>query len=220
MGLLEATMKKSTRARGGSVALAGWLFADLFLGIAMFFLVIAEPPRTIPTPTATPPAQTVPVTISTPTATASRSATPTSTRTSSPTPSHTPTPANTPTRTGGLDPTPLEVKAFKTDMQILLGPDAPRRSIEEERIRRLLHGELDKMAGERAGMVLCFGTALPSRSNEGVLLSRQINGILRTELPQMFGDFTVFKDYLNLTSDPESVGYVTIEIYWITDSRR
>src|SRR4051794_35341427 len=79
-----------------TMSLAGWLYADLMLGLAMLFFVFnTVGPEPLPSPTVTP------------TRTPTPSATPTATTTSTPTPTATETPIR-PTATETPIPPPTE----------------------------------------------------------------------------------------------------------------
>lgn len=204
-----------------TMSIAGWLYADLFLGIAMLFFLfntVGElPSTTIPTytPTYTP---TVPPSLTpTPKPTATATATSTPTLTVQPTVTLAPTATATPSRTpiptiaGGLVPEPYTV-VITVNMDQLLNDDIA----ELARVRDLILGELGQFSDQRAGIVLTFSTTLSGNPLKGDQLSGKVNALLRGTMRGTFGG-AVFRDFHNLTQNSEEVGKVTLEIYWVLD---
>jgi hypothetical protein len=81
-------------------------------------------------------------------------------------------------------------------------------------VRQILRGRLAGLVSRRAGIVLTFGTSRRLEPNKGNELAKEVNALLASELPLMFGS-TVFKPYHNLNDS--AVGDVDLEIYWILD---
>lgn len=192
-----------------TVSVAGWLFADLLLGLSMIFLVsnTQSAPLT-PTPTVT----SAPTTAGT--------LVPWLTLTPTPTPAATLTPTPTPTPTPTLTPTPIPPPSLnrypvshliRADPAALLTGNASAKSAEINRIQeqiRQLFGAYD--GSSRAGIVLAFGTA--NTYSEGNDLARQVNRSLRDTLPGVFDDSTVFRDFHDLSGE---YGSVQIEVYFL-----
>lgn len=197
--------------------MAGWLFADLLLAIALIFLATATGGNAS-TETPTTPFSSTTVTLipsTTPTLIPTATPTTTPTPTVSPSPSPPPLPTATPPRTGGLDPEPAIV-TLSTNMNLLLGVDNPQKRDEVARVRQLIRSRVAIFDDLRAGMVLCSGTTLASQPSRGRLLAETVNALLVEELPEVFGD-AAFKAYHYLTGDSSRIGGIEMEIYWILE---
>jgi hypothetical protein len=200
--------------------LAGWLFADLLLGLAMLFFVfntVGDAPT--PEPTA----------IITLTLTATPSSTPSYLETPTRTPTVTGTPTSTPVATATLTrspvPTPIsglkpqaELLIFKIDASGLLRGNLDQRRIVEDRIRQ--HFSVYKGA-QRAGIVLTFGTS--SNPQEGNDLAAKVNAIMREVLPEVFvpkgrpGE-TAFEDFHAISTVPSQRGEIEVRVYLLLNS--
>ena len=208
---------KTSRAKRDTVALAGWLYADLLLGMAMLFLlfgtvgtpILTVTPYTL-TPVITPSATATKTPTSTTTPIKQTVAPPSSTPTPSPTPTntYTPTPSSTPERTGGLSPNPEEIQ-FQVNIDLLLA----NNQAETQRVRNIINSQLGNFSNRRAGIVITFGTTLSRDPQKGQELAETINDLLRSTLPDTFRN-TVFKDFHNLTLRQDYVGIVNLEISW------
>lgn len=211
-----------------TIHLAGWLFADLLLGLAMLFItsMVGLPP---PTPGAVPPTATYTPT-STPTAT--RTATPTFTPTSVPrigTPgggqpsSPTPTLTPTPTPGYGLNSTPYKV-TFRVNPALVpafaANSTSPSGNQARAQIEDQLHQCFDKFQNRaQAGIVLTFGGNADVET--GNKLARLTTESMRKLFPNMFkpadrSDGTVYKDMHAAEPHPFVNGTVETEIYFIT----
>ena len=218
--------------RPDATLLAGWLFADLLLGLMVVFLAAAPgaPPPPTPTPTvtatATATATASATTTAIPTATPTWTATPTKTATAPPTPTPTQTQTETPTVTptveatkvpfqSGVDKVPTVVSVV-VNLDRLMGRQADQG--EERRVRQLLHDAFAGYEGQRrAGIVL---TAVNVRSGDqaerrlGIAAAGRINALLAAELPLVFGD-AASDGFFNV--DPSNVGLVELRIYMLLE---
>lgn len=180
-----------------TVSLAGWLFADLLLGLAMIFFVfntVGSQPA--PTPT--------PVMI-------------TETPTASPTSTATPTPIPTPIGTlvaipgPALEQTPVTT-ILTTNIHALLGPEGQAKDAERARVRAQIREYFGEFVGlKAAGMVLTFGRSPDWR--EGARLAAEVNSLLVTELPQVFGG-AALRNFYSIQDDPDMIGTVKVEVYF------
>ena len=201
----------------GLAGLAGWLFADLMLGIGMLFLIsstTATGPLVIKTPT---PLLTV-------TLVAHGTVLPveslTATFTPSPTPTATLTPTATATPTPTLMPTaepPTALRDASTSITITVDapgllagyPDAQQALLNTLRRQENLGDWKDS----RAGMVLTFGGT--TDASYGSMVAEKVNALL----PQVFPDRPrLFKDarMKNYLDYQVSVGTVVFEIWFYT----
>jgi hypothetical protein len=195
-----------------TVSLAGWLFADLLLGLSMLFFVfntVGPKPVEPVQPTSTP----------RPTLTSTRTATPVNT--STPTPTYTATPTYTPI------PQPTEPVSLSTDPVTLLIKTNPSRLLgsgtaradEQTRIKGILRQRFAQyeIAHQRAGIVLSFGTAPTALT--GGRLSTAVNQLLVEELPQVFvSGSTVMRNFHFISANQSQYGDVEIEVYFILGS--
>ncbi len=190
------------------MALSGWLFADLLLGIGLLFFV-AESRGTPRTPTATP-------RTATPTGTLSPTVIPTQARG---TPSVTPSPTGTPTATAtsvktGLNRTPYRVY-LRTDPDLFLRGKSDERGNASDLFRKQIRSCFAASVNSRVGMVLATGSN-PDASNGHKLAQSAIN-LLPLEFKSLF-EGAVFKDYHNLSADDASQnGVVELEVYYLDD---
>lgn len=185
-----------------TMSLAGWLFADLLLGLAMLFFVFntvgtkpTPPPRATytPLPTYTP----APTYTPRPTYTPLRQEPPR--RTYTPLPTYTPAPTYTPL------PTPQHegVEQVAEIFTLVDGRD------KGEQIRELF----SPYVGERrAGFVLIFGNA-PTIEG-GNTLAREVERLLPAVVPEVFGDAGM-KALHYLRADGSREGEVDLEIYFL-----
>lgn len=213
-------MKRTVKSRD-TVAIAGWLFADLLLGVAMLFFVfntVGEPLVTATrTPTVTPTLTPTPTPTPSPTGTRlpTVTPTPTMTSTSTPTPTLTPSPSSTPTPSGGLDPEPEEI-SFIVDANSLLSDNDSYKQAEQTRVRDIIREKLERFSGFRAGMVLSTGTTLFTTPSQGRMMADEVNELLRDVFPRVFAG-AIFKSFHFLSNDPARVGEIELEIYWIME---
>lgn len=179
------------------LTLAGWVFADLLLGLMVIFMVMqrGDLPESIQTPTPTfSPTQTgTPVTL-TPTPTTRPTATSTPTR----------TPIPTPLRPPSLNTKPVNLRFVgrKTD-----------ESLKEQIVAKLRENNNAKSL--RAGLVLTSGGANSNAPGQGDADARVFNKRLIDLMPEIFnidqnGGWTVMKEYHDLRFSP---GTTEIEIY-------
>lgn len=207
-----------------TVALAGWLFADLMLGLAVLFFA-ANTVGTPPTPTPIPTATAVPTATATlvPTATATATATPTRTPTPRlPTP--TPTPTVTPTATA--TPTPVCLPVISPDALLLTltvdsnGLLSPNNQAARDQAREVFRAELSRVLDERGkgetydtvqiGVILTFGTSPIGDNSRGVNVARALNDALFVEPPFRNAGR---RDYLHFVSGGRTLNTVEIEIF-------
>jgi hypothetical protein len=198
-----------------SVAMAGWLFADLLLGVAMLFFVfntVGELPAITPEPPVEP------TETPTPTATATPTSTPTVSPTSTPSIASTVvtiTPTPTMTRMPSLNSNPTIVRV-SVDMEVLLGNDNARKEAERTKVLQAVQKELSGIGHRQAGIVLTFGTTRHNEPERGDKLAREVNTLLKEGLPHIFGR-AVLKSYHQLSGDPASIGDTELEIYWLSE---
>ena len=236
-------MKRPLELRD-TFSLAGWLFADLLLGLSMIFLVSnTQASEVTPTPsmTSTPTSTSTSTQTRTPTQTStttetfiliiggSPTATPTvsphPTDTSTPTATLTPTATATPTPTGTPSPVPPPkliqepvVETLQVDPERLFASNEATRAQEEDQVKEQIRALFERHVGtRRAGIVLSFGLSdSPSQGNRLALVA---NELLSETLPTVFvsGDQgTVFRDFHFLTSDTSRHGWVEIEVYFLS----
>lgn len=201
-------MKKST------VAIAGWLFADLLLGLMMLSIASMSGVQVFPTPTPTLPGGIALTRGPTPTPS------PTPTRTFTPTPTATPTITATPLPFG-LNSTPFivtitaDISAFTCPTPGASPAVLPRVQAERARIRDQLNQSLQPLAGRSAGFILTFATAPTQNPCLGNVIAEEVNRILMTD--PTFASFSARlvppAPYHELVNTPTDYGRVTIEIY-------
>ena len=199
-----------------TVPLAGWLFADLLLGLAMLFITSMIGVQ--PSPTPLPVSQVTNTPTSTPTLTATRIATPTRTPTLPPgvTPTFTSTPTQTPTPIPpGLNQIPYTV-TIRLDPRLVpdwVSDSANNKNAAREQIRSQLDSCLEginKNEG-RAGLVLAYGgNPDPLR---GEKIASEASSLLRSQFSKLFNDGTVIKNFHDLQKDPTANGKIVLEIY-------
>lgn len=198
-----------------TVSLAGWVFADLLLALAMIFLVVnskvSSQGQAAPTPTWT--------------ATATRTATPTATVTPTPTATRTPEPTPTrlrtrwatlkaptikaPTQQIGLDPSAV-ICSFTVPVDGLSTNDSGALN----EIRRQLETCYGKEKGKRiAGMAVTLGYSR-NPVGTGFRTAERVNEILKEAMPEVFGQ-TVMKAFGWYSSADEQQDVVNIEAYFV-----
>jgi hypothetical protein len=153
------------------VAVAGWLFADLLLGLAMLFFASSSVGEVLATATPSP-------TPAAPTATAEPSP---------PDPQgRGPAPTATPPCTG-LEPTPWEWRAVFDGAALLGSGEAKLR--EEQRLREEVRAAAAPLseADRKAGMMLGFGDTLRTDLARGRRLAAAVMEVMQQELPGVFG---------------------------------
>ena len=185
-------------AIGKTSDLAGWLFADLLLALAILFTAAGGFGATIGRGQETPtPGPSTP-----PTPTTTPSATPTAT--AAPTPPPTPTPTPTP------KPTAVHLRPICWELQLselLDEPGEPERRQAEAKIKRALGPLEDKPAS----IVMTFGGSGDRRQAER--LAREVNTILARDerFRDVRDDQELMRTYIYL--DDKSLGKVWIEIW-------
>ncbi len=181
-----------------TLMLAGWLFADLLLGLSMLFLVSGSRGYL---PTVTPTLSAVPS--RSPTLTFLPEATPTLTPTLSPSP--TPTVVPRPSAT----PTPLAVQPGLDEPQCynfeLTSADTASQTAY---LTRFFQEQLPDDNHHRAGLVMIWVHGQDMR--EGVLVAREVGRLLQHVLPDSFGDAQVKSLYF----DTGELYHVQLEIYF------
>ena len=188
-----------------TVPIAGWLFADLLLGLAMLFIT-SMVGLSIPPPVAT----------TTPTPT--QTATPTATATAVPR-TGTPggqvvTPTPTPTPGFGLSSTRFHA-TFRIDPSLVPDLIARPTSANANQARAQLREQLRECfkrfdGASRAGIVLSFG-GNPSAEN-GKQLAAIANTILKTEFPRVF---SVTEDLHSISRDAIVNGTIEMWVYFM-----
>jgi len=182
--------------------MAGWLFADLLLGLSMLFLIAnTVGPKPLPTPTFTP----------TPTYTI----TPSPSMTLTPTiaifgengtqfvPSSTPTLTTTPLGMVGLS-SPQCYAVYLTSTNNV----AQQKAILDE-LKKILPDDEDK----KAGMIIVWGNG--GDSLEGRRIAQQVGALIKRELDDSFDENTQQKFLFLDTGDKMRV---LIEVYFFTNA--
>lgn len=181
------------RPRQNTVALAGWLFADLLLGMAMFFLVA--------TSSGTPPP------MATPTITPTASVTPRPTTTPFPTPLPTPTPFIS------LDATPFAFDIRSTPSALLASAATTAGQRERARILRILEDQIrERCATSHAGILLIFGHA--SNPTEGGQLAQAAAGVIQDEQFTQLCGVVVPREFHWIDNAAANRGLLNFEIYF------
>lgn len=191
-----------------TLTLAGWLFADLLLGLSMLFLVSGSRGH-LPTatPTLTPAASRTP-------ALAQRvDVTPTLTLTASPTVTWTPT----------LPPKPSVTPSATPAAAIQPGLDAPQcynlelfsadTVSQTASITRVFQAQLPNELLNRAGLVMIWVHG--SDMQEGVRVAREVGRQLQAVLPQSFGNAQIKSLYF----DTGNLYHVQLEVYFYTPAQ-
>lgn len=196
------------RSKGNHIrdtySMAGWLFADLLLGLAMLFLVSnTVGPKPIPTPTFTP--------------TATSTITPTRTPTSTSTPlapgggvngtefvsSSTPTLTTTPLGAIGLS-SPQCYALYLSDNDI-----SSQQTYLVKELKKILPNDTEI----KAGMMIVWGNG--GDSLEGRRIAQLVGSLIRNNFGESFDKNTQEK---NLFLDTGDRNRVLIEVYFFTDS--
>jgi len=205
-----------------TISLAGWLFADLLLGLAAIFLLsgtndVGREPTPLPQIAGVPDTAGTPTFTSTPTLTSNPTATPTWTSTSTATPTPTATPTSGPTPAIGLTKEHVLCEFFVNADQLLNSAAMDEAVIRE--VRRCYEKDY---ARTQAGVVLTFGFS--SSVGEGESLSRKVNTLLPKALPNAFivkdptdaNSFgTIFRDFFWSANAKEPRGKIRLETYFI-----
>lgn len=214
-------------AQRDTITLAGWLFADLLLGLASLFLIASPPPPSPPTPTLIPiPTTPVPTStlLSTYTAVPTQTPLPTHTpfSTQTPLPTYTPRPTYTlfptlkPLPTGTIGRPGIENVSrcynIQVDREKLLEGSSTSRAEEEASIRSQLSNFIIYSPDFRPGTVLIWGHGI--NTDDGVAIAREVKQSLLTNFGPYFEDVGI----KSLFFSSGLVGQVQIEIYFFTDS--
>jgi hypothetical protein len=196
------------RSYQDTVSLAGWLFADLLLGLAMLFLVInsvGTEPASTPTATKT----NIPVPPS-PTPTTSPTATPTPIKTSPPTR----TPLIMPTVTHTRSPIPTSKATVQESARIGLDLKPVEIIIRpDQNFKEVVERGLLSYKNRRAGLVLTFG--YQPETGKGVDSAANSYRVLTNLYPVMFQD-TINKSFWWDVSPDKPAGTLRFEIYFFT----
>ena len=184
-----------------AVSLAGWLFADLLLGLSMIFLLSNPPPPTLPaTPTLT--------------ATFTATVTPTPTSTASPIPTEgqksqsISTPSPTPLQT---DYAPVGLSEPQCYNLELAGTD-PTDGSERTAILQQLKNQLPDDPSIRAGLLLIWGHG--KDIYDGRRIAMRVGDVIQQTFPLSFADTS----RKSMGYDAGAFKHVQIEVYFFTDS--
>ncbi len=222
-------MRRMTRPRYRDLTvLAGWLFADLLLGLMVIFLVSAPgaasralvclltPTTTVTLQPSAAPQQmlllsfaaehgrlTMSTTLAAPPQSQPLRAFVPAFTCPTPTPTMPPTPTPTPDK-NALSKTPLDFN-FDTNADALLNGDPA----ESARLQTLIKQKIGAKVkpDDQAGFVLSFGTSLDPA--EGATLATDFDKILKKTLPYLFSRAT-FGEYHNIGPDR---GHILLNIY-------
>ncbi|MER5424695.1 hypothetical protein [Streptosporangium roseum] len=202
----------TTRRRTStSTLLAGWLFADLLLGLTIIMLGAQAPPpspvRPLADATQPPPDPTQPQPeASRPLADATQLASEPTPSPAEESPVRPPSPSPVPSpctgRVGGVRAKPITISFQVT-------PDA-HDDILAAQIRQELRKHRDRLAGQHAGMVLTF--AADGGTGNGVRLATRVNTAIREAYPRIFGT-AVTRNFHDLDAPG---GSISMEIYSVT----
>lgn len=203
----------TTRQRT-STLLAGWLFADLLLGLTIIMLGAQAPspspirtsadaarprPDTAhPSPDTTRPS---PDNITRPSPETIRSPAEESPASARPRPSASPS-ATPSTCVGG-------VRAKPVTLSFRVVPGAGDDALDTQ-VRQELHKHRDRLTGRHAGMVLTFGA--DGGAGNGVRLATRVNTAIRAAYPRIFGT-AVTRNFHDLAAPS---GSISMEIYFVT----
>lgn len=203
------TLSHKSNTIRDTVSLAGWLFADLLLGLSMLFLVF----NTVggkailditPTPTITLTSTTLP------TSTPLSSSTPTITPSITPTPTKFLTATITPTIDIGINPVPVTY-ILSTSL-----PDIVAKSPSE---LRNLQGNINKIfsgsqgTNRKAALVITTGFAAPGNFGKGLEAAQIASEELFKKYPDIFSS-TIHKEYWESASAVRPEGTIVYEIYF------
>jgi len=179
-----------------TVLLAGWLFADLLLGLSMIFLIMNFRGGGI------------------------SAITPTATVTPSPTPTKTPTPIPTPTSTiissNRITPSPFptgtlaapglgEAQCYNVN---LTSEDV---IFQERSVINQLEYQIPDQEDLKAGLVLVW--AHGKNLGEGVIMAKKVGQVLQENFPESFGNDTQLK---SLYFEAGDLYHVQLEVYFFT----
>lgn len=185
-----------------TISLAGWLFADLFLGLAMLFLVFntigdedsllsatstSETPKVFRTVTPSPA-----ITLTKPLQTSI--------------PTHPLTPTVKATVPVGLDLVPGFV-TVNIVPQLLLS----NNSSEIDTLTELLRARFKTYGDRRVGLVITLG--YHKEVGSGIALAKKANMILRELYPEMFNG-AVMKTFWYSLDENHPAGTITFEVYF------
>ena len=180
-----------------TVLLAGWLFADLLLGLSMIFLIMnfnggGRSSLTTPTATTTP------------------STFPTKTPTQTPTPTekfHTPTQYTpSPIPTGTLAAPGLgEAQCYNVNL------NSEDVLFQERSVINQLNYQIPNQEETNAGLVLVW--AHGKNLGEGVIMAKKVGQILQENFPESFGNDTQLK---SLYFEAGDLYHVQLEVYFFT----
>jgi len=184
------------------VSLAGWLFADLLLGLSMIFLLSSPPPPALsatPTPTLTP----------------------TFTATITPTPTSTP-PMMPAGQVGGSiltpSPTPLPTEYAPVGLSepqcynLELAGSDPTDGSERTAILQQLKNQLPNDPSIRAGLLLIWGHG--KDIYDGRRIAMRVGDVIQQTFPLSFADAS----RKSMGYDAGDFKHVQIEVYFFTDS--
>lgn len=183
-----------------ATALAGWLFADLLLGLSMIFLVSA-PISTRPEPTPVSAARATALPTPAPSATAPPTATPT------PLPAPTPVPTATSAQTG--PPGLSEAQCYNLELG---GTDSADGS-ETQAVISQLTSQLPNDANIRVGLVIVW--AHGQDVQDGANIAGRVNDALKSSFSSSFGGSTKRK---SLGFRYGAYKHAQVEIYLYTTS--
>ncbi|MEJ5201023.1 MAG: hypothetical protein WHV66_02210 [Anaerolineales bacterium] len=186
-----------------TISLAGWLFADLLLGLSMIFLLSSPPPPPLPaTPTPT--------------------RTPTFTATFTPNPTSMPSPMMPTGQAGGSiltpSPTPLptdyapvglaEPQCYNLELE---GTD-PTDGSERTAILQQLKNQLPNDPSFRAGLLLIWGHG--KDIYDGRRIAIRVGNVIQQAFPLSFSDAS----RKSMGFDVGAYKHVQVEVYFFTDS--
>jgi hypothetical protein len=173
------------------LALSGWLFADLLLGLLMlFFAANTVGGSPAPTPTATP--------------------SPAPMHTVAPTPTTLPRPATPRPVAASATPAPCQPTLVLAQHKLHVAP-APG---DAEPSSDQLVAAFRPFAGRHAGLLLTFGHAPAAAAGND--LATRVNTLLRAKLPALFSADTVMEAFHDL--DSATPGAVDFQVYLLAPS--
>jgi hypothetical protein len=192
-------MKPNPRTfKSSSYGMAGWLFADLFLGFSIIFLASVQyiPISATPKPSST--------------------VTPTNTQKnpSFTTPSQTFTPTSIPTPTDAI--VPLDLKPIEVFVRVVNVNDfLNNRGISYELLNSLENNFPIEYKNRRAGLVLTYGYTSSNNIGPGRQMAIKANLLLLEYYPEIFSG-AVTKAFWWDSDDFNPTGTIKFEIYFFS----
>ena len=196
------SLRQRSRSRD-TVSMAGWLFADLLLGLAMFFLVANSVGITpLPTPSPTPTATSTPAKSATP----RPSTTPTSSATPTKVPTNTLTPTPMSTEMGPPGLSDAQCYAFDLDSRNVIA--------QKSYILNNLMRSIPNDSEYPVGMFIVWAEG--DAEKNGWSIAREVVQIIQEHFPESFGAAKT----KSLFYDFNRPYHVHVEVYFISSNKK